>query len=146
MSHTLYCGFCGKSQHEVGKLIAGPTVHICNECVDLCHDIVHPQPKASAPAPEPKLCRDCCWAKHYPRIEQWMCHHADATYLPEPDYVTGKIEQPGHTHCHAMRKGICGAQGKLWEPRQDEPAKFGSVIGFGEAMAEPEPEPEPEEE
>ena len=36
---TLYCGFCGKSQHEVAKLVAGPTVHICNECVDLCQDI-----------------------------------------------------------------------------------------------------------
>ena len=39
---TLFCSFCGKSQHEVAKLIAGPTVHICGECVDLCHDIVHP--------------------------------------------------------------------------------------------------------
>lgn len=37
---TLYCSFCGKSQHEVRKLIAGPTVYICNECVDLCTDIV----------------------------------------------------------------------------------------------------------
>jgi hypothetical protein len=35
-----YCAFCGKSQHEVEKLIAGPTVHICDECVGLCHDIV----------------------------------------------------------------------------------------------------------
>lgn len=37
---TLYCSFCGKSQHEVRKLIAGPTVYICNECVELCMDIV----------------------------------------------------------------------------------------------------------
>lgn len=37
---TLYCSFCGKSQHEVRKLIAGPTVYICNECVELCSDIV----------------------------------------------------------------------------------------------------------
>ena len=36
---TLYCSFCGKSQHEVRKLIAGPTVFICNECVELCADI-----------------------------------------------------------------------------------------------------------
>src|SRR5438477_13083797 len=35
-SDTLYCAFCGKSQHEVRKLIAGPTVFICDECVDLC--------------------------------------------------------------------------------------------------------------
>jgi hypothetical protein len=39
-SATLYCSFCGKSQHEVRKLIAGPTVFICDECVDLCDDII----------------------------------------------------------------------------------------------------------
>lgn len=38
--NTLYCSFCGKSQHEVKKLIAGPTVFICNECVELCTDII----------------------------------------------------------------------------------------------------------
>ena len=36
----LYCSFCGKSQHEVKKLIAGPSVFICDECVDLCNDII----------------------------------------------------------------------------------------------------------
>lgn len=44
---TLYCSFCGKSQHEVRKLIAGPTVFICDECVDLCTDII--QEENSAP-------------------------------------------------------------------------------------------------
>jgi hypothetical protein len=39
---TLYCSFCGKSQHEVQKLIAGPEVFICDECVDLCTGIVEP--------------------------------------------------------------------------------------------------------
>lgn len=37
---TLYCSFCGKSQHEVQKLIAGPSVYICDECVRLCFEIV----------------------------------------------------------------------------------------------------------
>lgn len=37
---TLYCSFCGKSQHEVEKLIAGPRVFICDECVSLCMDII----------------------------------------------------------------------------------------------------------
>ncbi len=37
---TLYCSFCGKSQHEVKKLIAGPSVFICDECIDLCTDII----------------------------------------------------------------------------------------------------------
>lgn len=45
--NTLYCSFCGKSQHEVRKLIAGPTVFICDECVDLCTDII--QEESSAP-------------------------------------------------------------------------------------------------
>ena len=38
---TLYCSFCGKSQHEVQKLVAGPRVLICDECTDLCHGIVN---------------------------------------------------------------------------------------------------------
>ena len=38
--NSLYCSFCGKSQHEVRKLIAGPTVFICDECVELCLDII----------------------------------------------------------------------------------------------------------
>ncbi len=38
--NTLYCSFCGKSQHDVKKLIAGPTVFICDECVLLCMDII----------------------------------------------------------------------------------------------------------
>ena len=37
---TLYCSFCGKSQHEVKKLIAGPSVFICDECIGLCNEIV----------------------------------------------------------------------------------------------------------
>jgi ATP-dependent Clp protease ATP-binding subunit ClpX len=37
---TLYCSFCGKSQHEVKKLIAGPTAFICDECVELCNEII----------------------------------------------------------------------------------------------------------
>ncbi len=45
--NTLYCSFCGKSQHEVRKLIAGPTVFICDECVELCMDIIREEGKAS---------------------------------------------------------------------------------------------------
>jgi ATP-dependent Clp protease ATP-binding subunit ClpX len=44
-NQTLYCSFCGKSQHEVVKLIAGPAVFICNECVDLCIDIIREENK-----------------------------------------------------------------------------------------------------
>ena len=45
--NTLYCSFCGKSQHEVRKLIAGPTVFICDECVELCMDIIREENKGS---------------------------------------------------------------------------------------------------
>ena len=46
---TLYCSFCGKSQHEVKKLIAGPSVFICDECIDLCNDIIRDEvPDAGA--------------------------------------------------------------------------------------------------
>src|SRR5882757_941957 len=45
---TLYCSFCGKSQHEVKKLIAGPSVFICDECIDLCNEIIRDElPTAS---------------------------------------------------------------------------------------------------
>ena len=46
----LYCSFCGKSQHEVRKLIAGPSVYICDECVELCNDIIREEIKDIAPA------------------------------------------------------------------------------------------------
>ena len=43
---SLFCSFCGKSQKEVKKLIAGPSVYICNECVDLCNDIIEEEIKS----------------------------------------------------------------------------------------------------
>src|SRR6516225_7342737 len=45
--NTLYCSFCGKSQHEVRKLVAGPTVFVCDECVELCVDIIREDNKSS---------------------------------------------------------------------------------------------------
>ena len=61
--NTLYCSFCGKSQHEVRKLIAGPTVFICDECVELCMDIIREENKSSlvktrdgVPTPE-EICK-----------------------------------------------------------------------------------------
>jgi ATP-dependent Clp protease ATP-binding subunit ClpX len=51
----LYCSFCGKSQHEVKKLIAGPSVFICDECIDLCNDIIRDDASAEEPG---KAARD----------------------------------------------------------------------------------------
>ena len=47
---VLYCSFCGKSQHEVKKLIAGPSVFICDECIELCNDIIRDEVPAETPA------------------------------------------------------------------------------------------------
>ena len=49
---TLYCSFCGKSQHEVKKLIAGPSVFICDECIDLCNEIIRDEVPADAASGE----------------------------------------------------------------------------------------------
>ena len=59
----LYCSFCGKSQHEVRKLIAGPSVFICDECVELCNDIIREEMQEKAAAsgnklPKPKEIND----------------------------------------------------------------------------------------
>jgi len=51
----LYCSFCGKSQHEVRKLIAGPNVFICDECVELCNDIIREEMEENAPVATSKL-------------------------------------------------------------------------------------------
>jgi len=54
-SKLLYCSFCGKSQHEVRKLIAGPNVFICDECVELCNDIIREEMEDKAPSGGNKL-------------------------------------------------------------------------------------------
>jgi ATP-dependent Clp protease ATP-binding subunit ClpX len=51
----LYCSFCGKSQHEVRKLIAGPNVFICDECVELCNDIIREEMEERTPVDNAKL-------------------------------------------------------------------------------------------
>ncbi|MEE9413422.1 MAG: ATP-dependent Clp protease ATP-binding subunit ClpX [Methylococcales bacterium] len=51
----LYCSFCGKSQHDVRKLIAGPSVFVCDECVELCNDIIREELKVNVSAPSDEL-------------------------------------------------------------------------------------------
>src|SRR6187431_3653771 len=53
----LYCSFCGKSQHEVRKLIAGPSVFVCDECVELCNDIIREELEERAERTRDKLPR-----------------------------------------------------------------------------------------
>jgi ATP-dependent Clp protease ATP-binding subunit ClpX len=63
---VLYCSFCGKSQHEVKKLIAGPSVFICDECIELCNDIIRDEVPAEVggAAPPSPTCR--CPARSSP--------------------------------------------------------------------------------
>ena len=56
-SKLLYCSFCGKSQHEVRKLIAGPSVYVCDECVELCNDIIREEMQEQAQTAHSKLPR-----------------------------------------------------------------------------------------
>jgi ATP-dependent Clp protease ATP-binding subunit ClpX len=67
-NETLYCSFCGKSQHDVKKLIAGPSVFVCNECVNLCNDIIREEELADVAAP-------------------------DKTYLPSPKELHAQLDQ-----------------------------------------------------
>ena len=64
---TLYCSFCGKSQHEVKKLIAGPSVFICDECIDLCNEVIRDELPAGEAGRETK------------------------TDLPMPDWLRGAL-------------------------------------------------------
>ena len=52
----LYCSFCGKSQNEVRKLIAGPSVYVCDECVELCNDIIREELQENHAQVSDKLC------------------------------------------------------------------------------------------
>jgi ATP-dependent Clp protease ATP-binding subunit ClpX len=99
--NTLYCSFCGKSQHEVRKLIAGPTVFICDECVELCMDIIREETKGGGlkstdGVPTP---RDICKVLD--------------------DYVIGQIQAKRvlsvAVHNHYKRLNYSGKNGKAGE-------------------------------
>src|SRR5580765_3218795 len=99
--NTLYCSFCGKSQHEVRKLIAGPTVFICDECVELCMDIIREESKTTLVkskdgVPSPKEIRqildDYVIGQTLARMLDVPFTMADATTLTEAGYVGEDVE------------------------------------------------------
>src|SRR5438876_9568852 len=104
--NTLHCTFCSKSQHEVRKLISGPTVFICDECVELCMDIVSEENKSSLvksregiPAPK-DICKvlddyvigqddakkvlSVAVHNHYKRLNHMLAPSAAAIMSPPP--------------------------------------------------------------
>ena len=86
---TCYCSFCGKSQHEVPKLIAGPAVFIYDECVDLCSEIV--QEKHGNPDPATKRAREI-------KLEEIKLLRADVARLHEglagiEERINGMVEE-----------------------------------------------------
>jgi ATP-dependent Clp protease ATP-binding subunit ClpX len=100
--NTLYCSFCGKSQHEVRKLIAGPTVFICDECVELCNDIIREETKGA-------LAKKTDGGVPTPRE---ICNVLD-------DYVIGQAQAKRvlsvavHNHYKRLNHGAKGAEIEL---------------------------------
>ena len=89
MAGTCYCSFCGKSQHEVPKLIAGPAVFICDECVGLCSEIV--EEKRDNPDPATKQAREI-------KLEELKQLRADVARLHEglariEEKINGMVEE-----------------------------------------------------
>jgi ClpX C4-type zinc finger len=87
--NPLYCSFCGKSQHEVRKLIAGPTVYICDECVELCLDIIGEENKSSLTKsgddiPTPKAIRKALDDYVIGLMQRWE-NGPDYIFLESPD-------------------------------------------------------------
>jgi hypothetical protein len=129
----LYCSFCGKSQHKVRKLIAGPGVHICNECIDLCHEIAHTAPGTRPrlpPLPNDPGSFGCHEAMHLANVFGEIVHR----YLVEhpairrnPDWATAVTKAA--TALHDVYQAI-GGQHLEAEPAVHE---RGIVVGFAEA-------------
>jgi len=99
--NTLYCSFCGKSQHEVRKLIAGPTVFICDECVELCMDIIREEHKSTLVK-----------ARDGVPTPQDICVVLD-DYVIGQDYAKRVLSVAVHNHYKRLNQGAKNADVEL---------------------------------
>jgi hypothetical protein len=120
---TLYCSFCGKSQHEVAQLVAGPTVHICNECTDLCYQICNPP---SAPKEQHAII-DAIWDKI--GDVRRRANEAAAALL--------QLSSELHDVCEDFVAELDDrpVSGMMSRIGGDDPGFNAEIIGFGEALA-----------
>src|SRR4030066_125724 len=108
---SLYCSFCGKSQDEVRKLIAGPTVYICDECIELCNEIIAEEYEKEVIGPTGS--GKTLLAQTLAKILNVPFAIADATTLTEAGYVGEDVENIILTLLQAADHNIEGAQGGI---------------------------------
>ena len=96
----LYCSFCGKSQHEVRKLIAGPSVYICDECVELCNDIIREELEEKAQTSRSSLPKPREILTLRQRLNEVLAHHTGQSL----DVIARDTERDNFKSAEAARE------------------------------------------
>jgi hypothetical protein len=116
-SDTLHCSFCGKSQHDVRKLIAGPTVFICDECVELCNEIIGNEEVLNLLAADDE--------------------RADPTHAAAFSYVRGKSTEQLMSDLERANRGAERCRRELHQIKRMLSMRDGEVPAAGDVLASP---------